>query len=110
MAKKKRKKDRIVYVVDDHFELPQKYINMAPEELDRLIAEEKAKDRNAEAQKLSKMRGDTIYEKGIKQGIEQGGMEMLFSLVKEGLLNLSDASRKANISEPEFIQLMEREQ
>lgn len=50
--------------------------------------------------------GDTIYEKGI----ELGGMEMLVSLVKDGLLNLSDASRKANMSETEFLQLMEQEE
>ena len=54
--------------------------------------------------------GDTIYERGIEQGIEQGGMKMLVSLVKDGLLTLSDACQKANMSEPEFIQLMEHEE
>ena len=43
------------------------------------------------------------------QGKEQGGMEMLISLVKEGLLNLDDAAQKANMSEAEFLQLMECE-
>lgn len=49
--------------------------------------------------------GDAIYD----QGKEQGGMEMLISLVKEGLLNLDDAAQKANMSEAEFLQLMECE-
>ena len=49
--------------------------------------------------------GDAIYEKGI----EQGELKMLVSLVKNGLLNIRDASQTANMTEPEFMQLMERE-
>lgn len=50
--------------------------------------------------------GDSIYEKGIKQG----ELKTLVSLVKNGLLNISDASQTANMSEPEFLQLMEHEE
>ena len=50
--------------------------------------------------------GDSIFKKGI----EQGGMKMLVSLVKEGLLNLSNACQEAGMSEVEFLQLMEREE
>ena len=46
--------------------------------------------------------GESIYK--------QGCLDMLISLVKEGLLNLSDASRKANMSEADFLQLMEQEE
>ena len=55
--------------------------------------------------------GDTIYnngkEQGIEIGIEIGRMKELVLLVKNGLLNLGDASKRANMTEPEFLQLME---
>ena len=54
--------------------------------------------------------GDSIYEKGIEKGIALGSLNTLVSLVKDGLLNLSDASRKANMSEADFLQLMEQEE
>lgn len=52
---KKKRKERIVYVVDDHFELPKKYLNMSTEEIDKLIlkAKEKEKHENASALKTS---------------------------------------------------------
>ena len=46
--------------------------------------------------------GESIYM--------QGTLDTLVSLVKDGLLNISDAAQTANMSEAEFIQLMEREQ
>ena len=49
--------------------------------------------------------GETIS----KQNYEQGGLDMLISLVKEGLLNLREASRKANMTEADFSQLMNSE-
>lgn len=54
--------------------------------------------------------GEAIYEQGIEQGIELGSLNTLVSLVKDGLLTLSDASRRANMSEDDFLQLMEREE
>ena len=43
-----KKKERIVYVVDDHFELPKKYLNMSTEEIDELIRESKEKQKKFE--------------------------------------------------------------
>ena len=54
--------------------------------------------------------GEAIYKQGIEQGYEQGKLKILVSLVKDGLLNLSDAARRANMSEEEFLQLMEGEE
>lgn len=51
-----KKKERIVEVVDDHFELPKKYLNMTTEEIDRLILEEKKKQKEAEEIFLQKMK------------------------------------------------------
>lgn len=41
---------------------------------------------------------------------KQGSLNTLVSLVKDGLLSLSDASRKANMSEADFSQLMKHEE
>lgn len=40
----------------------------------------------------------------------QGRMDMLVSLVKDGLLTISDASRTANMTEEEFTQYLKREE
>lgn len=50
---KKKKKDRIVYIVDDHFELPKKYLNMSTEEIDKLIQESKERELELEREVLS---------------------------------------------------------
>lgn len=47
--------------------------------------------------------GDAIYQKGKAEG----KMEMLVCSVKEGLLSISDASQRANMSEAEFMRFME---
>lgn len=62
--------------------------------------------------------GDAIYERGIERGIEQGierGIEqgelrMLVSLVKDGLLTTTVAAKKANMSEMDFLKLMQEKQ
>ena len=51
--------------------------------------------------------GDAIYQKGKAEGIAEGKMEMIVCFVKDGLLSISDASQRANMSEPEFMRLME---
>ena len=55
--------------------------------------------------------GDAIYQKGKAEGkaegIAEGKMEMLVCSVKEGLLSISDASQRANMSEAEFMRFME---
>ena len=51
---------------------------------------------------------DVVEEKGREQGIEQGKLEMLFSLVRDHILNTKDAAARAKMSEKKFIQLMEQ--
>ena len=60
-----KKKERIVEVVDDHFELPKKYLNMTTEEIDRLILEEKKKQKEAEEIFLQKMK---VAEESVQRG------------------------------------------
>lgn len=60
-----KKKERIVEIVDDHFELPKKYLNMATEEIDRLILEEKKKRKEAEEIFLQKMKA---AEESVQRG------------------------------------------
>ena len=56
-----------------------------------------------EAMRVSK---EESYEEGKKdgkkEGEKEGGFSMLTDLVKEGLLSLSDAARKAGLSVDEF--------
>lgn len=58
--------------------------------------------------------GESIYERGveegIEQGIEQGSLNTLVSLVKDGLLKLSDAAVRANMSEVAFSELLKEEE
>ena len=55
--------------------------------------------------------GDAIYQKGKAEGkaegIAEGKMEMIVCFVKDGLLSISDASKRANMSEAEFMRLIE---
>ena len=43
---------------------------------------------------------------GIKEGRKEGRLDMLISLVKNGLLKIADAASAAGISEAEFVKLM----
>ena len=59
---------------------------------------------------IGKSQGITLgREEGREQGISLGREQMLFSLVGEGLLPLGTAAAKANMSEEEFRERMERE-
>lgn len=49
--------------------------------------------------------GDSIYQKGIQQGLN----DALVSLVKDGLLQLSEAARRSNMSEEAFSALLEKD-
>ena len=48
-----------------------------------------------------------ILERGIERGMEKGMMETLFGLVKDGILSLSDAAKRAgmelSVFEKEYI-------
>ena len=45
---------------------------------------------------------DAIERKGILKGIEKGRFDTLVSLVKDGLLSLTDAAKRAELSTDEF--------
>ena len=49
-------------------------------------------------------------EKGIEKGIEQGKLEILISLVRDHVLSMKDAANRAEISEEEFIKLIEEKE
>ena len=51
---------------------------------------------------------DEIEEKGIEKGIEKGRDTTLISLVQDGLLDISIAAERANMSIDDFMMLMEK--
>ena len=52
---------------------------------------------------IAKGREEGIRE-GIKEGIKEGTVNILISLVKDGILSIADAAKRANMSEESFIQ------
>lgn len=49
-----------------------------------------------------------IMEKYMAKSKLEGKLEQLLELVKEGLLKVADAARKANMSEEEFRSLLNK--
>ena len=47
-------------------------------------------------------------EEGIKEGIKEGTINVLISLVKDGILSISDAAKRAGISVAEFKKYTDR--
>lgn len=47
-------------------------------------------------------------EEGIKEGIKEGTVNILISLVKDGILSISDAAKRADMSEERFRGYIER--
>lgn len=45
---------------------------------------------------------------GKAQGRQEGALQMLISLVRDGMLSFEDAARKAGMSEAEFKAAMDR--
>ena len=91
-------REAILWVIGDN-KLYKKYVSEsfeAYEEKNIAISELKAKEIGG----VSKMGGlgDAIYK--------QGCLDMLVSLVKEGLLNLGEASKRAEMTEDDFSQIM----
>jgi len=41
-------------------------------------------------------------EEGIREGIKEGTVNVLISLVKDGILSIADAAKRANMSEESF--------
>lgn len=50
---------------------------------------------------LNRGRQEGLQE-GMQQGIQQGRISLLYALVKEGVLSLADAAKRAGVSEQEF--------
>ena len=57
--------------------------------------------------------GESIYIRGMQQGIQQGmqqgmqkGLDMIASLVRDGLLDIKEAARRADMSEEELTEFM----
>jgi predicted HTH domain antitoxin len=46
------------------------------------------------------------YEQGKQEGRQEGTLEILFSLVKDGILTLSEAAKRANMTETVFAENM----
>ena len=47
-------------------------------------------------------------EEGIKEGIKKGTVNVLISLVKDGILSISDAAKRADMSVAEFKKYTDR--
>ena len=45
-------------------------------------------------------------ELGLEQGLEQGRQEAILGLVRDGLLELSEAAKRLGMSEEEFVKLL----
>ena len=43
-----------------------------------------------------------ILNRGRQEGRQEGRLSVLYALVKEGVLSLSDAAKRAGVSEQEF--------
>lgn len=45
---------------------------------------------------------DLVEERGIKKGLEQGRLEAFLGLVRDGLLDLSEAAKRLEMNEEEL--------
>jgi hypothetical protein len=45
---------------------------------------------------------------GIKEGIKKGMLQTLFELVKDGILTISEAAKRADMTETIFMENMEK--
>ena len=63
------------------------------------VMEELLHDRLKERDALNKQEG---IKEGIKQGITEGRVKLLAELVREGVMNISDAARKMGLTEAAF--------
>jgi flagellar biosynthesis/type III secretory pathway protein FliH len=46
------------------------------------------------------------HKEGLKEGLKRGKLEALFSLVRDGILTLSDAAKRADMTEALFAESM----
>lgn len=54
------------------------------------------------------MRDQEMMRKGREEGIQQGTMTTLFSLVQDGILTLDEAASRVSMSPEEFKEAMEK--
>lgn len=54
------------------------------------------------------MRDQEMMRKGREEGMQQGIMTTLFSLVEDGILTLDDAASRVNMTPEEFKEAMEK--
>ena len=54
------------------------------------------------------MRDQEMMRKGREEGMQQGTMTTLFSLVEDGILTLDDAASRVNMTPEEFKEAMEK--
>lgn len=53
------------------------------------------------------LESERLLAEGMAQGIAEGGLTMLISLVKEGTITIHAAAEKVKMMDAEFIKLME---
>ena len=105
-------------------DMPQDIRNLFSYIEDGTVSDELTKELDTEVQKLCKDEGwwavymksvtwemDARYE-GIEIGREEGRLngifDVLFSLVKDGIIDIAEAAKRANVSEEEFKTKMEK--
>lgn len=75
--------------------------------IDVKVNEKEGKDNMCKAWEDQRLYGEKIGEKrGEKRGEKQGIIKTLVSLVKDGLLSLQEAAKRADMSEEEFKKLI----
>ena len=47
-----------------------------------------------------------LRTEGIEQGMQQGKIELMISMVKDKIISINDAAKKLSISESEILKLM----
>jgi predicted transposase/invertase (TIGR01784 family) len=67
-------------------------LNIMCEIMEKIAKEERMEGRN----------------EGIKEGIKEGKLQTLFDLVKDGILTISEAAKRANMTETNFSENMKR--
>lgn len=58
--------------------------------------------------KILEYNAKTIKNEGIKEGEFRGKIKILYDLVKDGVIDIKEAAKRINLSEDEFISLIER--
>ncbi len=58
--------------------------------------------------KILEYNAKTIKNEGIKEGEFRGKIKILYDLVKDGVIDIKEAAKRMNLSEDEFISLMEK--